>query len=238
MKVWPAQDNAAGWGLWAVIPSGNREKELRALVDQLTCDGVNVVVVDTGYEEELTFSHPRVIVLQDRGDKNISRWWNRGLRYIADIQSAFYETSPDYVVVVLNDDVVLPEDTRFCHRLLAVIQGYGVAIAYPDQHRYLLNSNMIETFTKPGPITLFARMPGYAFAVRGSAGLYADETLQWWYGDDDLDWRARWMAGTALVGNLRVEHLYPSQSTVGKMAEQAGRDRQTFKDKWGGKTPW
>lgn len=111
--------------------------------------------------------------------------------------------------------------------------------AYPDQHRLLGpgKDSGVMIFKDAAPISLYARMPGYAFSMRGSAKLYADEDLQWWFGDDDLDWRIRQNGGNALVGGLQVEHLSPNLSTVGELAEQAGRDRQTFKDKWG-KTPW
>lgn len=217
--------------LWAVIPSGNRLEQLTALVEQLRKDDVKVVIINTGYQE-LSFSDLDVTVLEDfASPKNISRWWNLGLRYVAEQE----KQALDYVVAVLNDDLIVPR--RFVARLATAIEMTGAAAAYPDQHRYLLNAPRYHTYSYVGPISLFERMPGYAFALRGSAGIFADETLVWWYGDDDIDWRARQIAGTAMVGDLRVEHLFPSQSTIGELAEQAGKDRQTFFDKWG-KTPW
>lgn len=212
--------------LWAVIPSRDRPEMLAGLVSALIQDHVQPVVVDTGYPDHGTFDS-RVFVIKDHDEPlNISRWWNRGLRYIQKI-----EGDSEYTVAVLNDDLKIP--ARFVSQLANALDVTGGAAAYPDQHGYG------QTFKHEyaGPISLYRRMTGYAFALRGSAGILADERMAWWYGDDDIDWRARQLGGSVLVGGLTVTHLKPNETTVGALAEQAGRDRETFIKKWG-RAPW
>lgn len=218
--------------LWAVIPSRNRREQLNNLVHQLLADDVKVVVIDNGYEDcpldtDSRASGTWLTTCYDT-PPNLSKLWNIGLKWVAELQS---ESPEEYVVAVLNDDLVLPD--RFVSRLANAIVQTGGAAAYPDQHGF--GQTLKHEFA--GPISLFRRMTGYAFALRGSAGILADERLKWWYGDDDIDWRARQNGGSVLVGGLKVEHLTPNTTTVGELAEQAGRDRETFIEKWG-RAPW
>lgn len=208
---------------WTVIPSCCRPAELAELTAQLTYDGVQVVVIDTGYAPEQLPVHPMIHIIVDRDEpKNISRWWNLGLRYVA-----AQEPIQDFVVAVLNDDVRVP--ASFVQIIGAAMEGTGVAIACPDV--YGIDYRRVTALTD-GP-----RMPGYAFAMRGDNMIYADERFQWWYGDNDIDWQARGRGGVAYVPGLHVQHLYPNSTTVGELAEQAGRDRETFIAKWG-RAPW
>ncbi len=210
--------------LWAVIPSCCRCPEVSQLIRQLIADGVEVVVIDTGYEspwEDL----PGLVVLQDREQpKNISRWWNAGLEFISGYESL---DDDEYVVAVLNDDIVI--ESQFVQRLAQAIMKHDVAAAFPDVYGvgidYVLNERSGW------------RMSGFAFALRGSKGLRADESLVWWYGDNDLEYQALRDGGIVLVGGLTLQHLYPNSTTVGELAKQAGRDRETFVAKWGG-APW
>jgi hypothetical protein len=71
--------------------------------------------------------------------------------------------------------------------------------------------------------------------LRGESELRLDESMAWWYSDDDLDWQARQQGGALLVPGIPVQHLCPNGSTNERpeLQEQAGRDRQTFITKWG-----
>ena len=201
------------------------------LLTQLHQDSVQAVVIDTGYDPSFFTWHDDIDWVRDVTEPpNISRWWNLGLNYIKEI-----EGSNEHIVAILNDDLVIPKG--FVPRLATFIETQDAVAAYPDQHDYFLGKPACLKHTRAEPVSLYTRMCGYAFALRGSTGLRADETLQWWYGDDDLDWRAREAGGSVLVGGLKVDHLSPNSTTVGKLAEQAGRDRQTFIDKWG-RAPW
>lgn len=214
---------------WAVIPSCCRPNELAELVSALVADDVNVVIVDTGYDLPWDASDPMITVLHDReGEKNISRWWNTGLRWVAGWMAAY--SGEEYCVAVLNDDIRIPD--KFVTQLAAALDEYGTDVSYPDQFNG--GTQRYDAHRAPG---LHYRMAGYAFCLRGSAGIFADETIKWWYGDDDIEWQARRGRGTVCVGNLTVQHLYPSSTTIGELAEQANRDRVTFENKWRG-LPW
>jgi hypothetical protein len=104
-------------------------------------------------------------------------------------------------------------------------------LAYPDQFggtRQILH-------TQAGPVDMRTRITGYAYLLRGEAGLRLDESMAWWYSDDDLDWRAREQGGALLVPGHPVEHRAPNGSMYERpeLHDQAVRDRTTFITKWG-----
>ncbi len=204
---------------------------LSKLIHQLLEDGVKPIIIDTGYDPPLTDVYGDVDIIRDDVEpRNISRWWNRGLDAAHAVQSFIDE---EYVVAILNDDLVLPPG--FVSRLASAIMRHDAAAAYPNQHGWQRDGDFVHRIA--APISLYRRMTGYAFALRGSKQIRADETLQWWYGDDDIDWKARQRGGSVLVGDLTVQHLLPNSTTVGELATQAGLDRGRFEAIWG-RTPW
>jgi hypothetical protein len=84
--------------------------------------------------------------------------------------------------------------------------------------------------TDHDPWHLGNRMVGFAFALRGSDGLRADEAFLWWWGDSDLDRRARARRGVCALGVPTLKHHDPNGYTnrQPELSEQAGRDRETF----------
>lgn len=174
--------------------------------------------------------------------KNISRWWNIGLG-MAMYHARHTLGASAWNVLVMNDDVIacphlvkmLSAGLRnrlingeFCENL----RGQVPIIAYPDNFpgfgRYEFNRTA-------APVDLTKRMSGWCFMIRGETLLTADEQFQWFYGDDDLDWRAREMGGTVMVPGCPVEHLYPNEETA-RRADLTARthvDRELFLAKWG-----
>jgi hypothetical protein len=214
----------SGNPLWAVIPSIDRHQELQQLIKTLVSSDVNVVVIDTGYKTPLELEG--VDVIRDIDPvRNISRWWNIGLDHVAN-----HVGLAEYTVAVLNDDVVLPAGS--VQRLAKEITDTESAGACPLP-------GLRAPYIKVTGLDTHYRMTGFAFALRGSLNLRADESLQWWYGDNDLDWHARQIGGMTFVGGAweGFDHLYPNSTTVGELAAQAGRDRETFVKKWG-RAPW
>ncbi len=213
--------------LYAVIPSIDRRQSLTDLVNVLVNDGVHVIVVDTGYAEPLNFGgawQTRITILEDKQEpKNISRWWNMGLTWADMIQLDSVEVGDEYVVAVINDDVVA--QPGLVRDLADAIIRHGVVASFPDIWGVGRDAVMHQ------PTAL--RMAGYCFALRGSANLRADESMLWWYSDNDLEHSALRAGGVVLVGGLTIQHLYPSSTTVGELAEQAIRDGATFVAKWG-----
>jgi hypothetical protein len=215
--------------LYAVIPSGTRPQDLAMLLHNLVhFSDVRVVVVDTGYDR-FVVKHPRIEFIHDRGPINIQRWWNVGLKWVYACQG---NSAPgdEFTVAVLNDDLRVPP--RFVERLDEALNVTfpGAAAACPGGR----GGGHLVNYLHAAP-----RMLGYAFALRGSLKLEADERFGWWYGDNDIDWRARELGGVVHVGGdwSQFVHLHPNETTVGELAEQAGRDRETFIQKWG-IAPW
>lgn len=198
---------------WAVVPSEGRA----CLHDCLTSirgqvDGI--VLVANGSYTAADVSG--VIVVEDTApDRNISRWWNLGLDRL--VQLGLMEWN----ALVLNDDTVLRPGA--VHRLADALRRHHAALAHPGTAERLL--------TEPGP----ERITGWCFMLRGESGLRADESMAWWYGDNDLHWRAAQSGGALAVPGVDIFHTDPNGYTnrIPALAEQAGRDRATFLARWG-----
>lgn len=218
---------------WVVVPSEGRDSLRDCLVSlRGQVDGI-VIVANGGYRPggdlwKWAGDVPLIVDEDASPDRNISRWWNLGIDRVA------YEIKPLTVwnVLVINDDVVVPSGT--VATLASRMRSYRASMAYPNQ----ADGNEV-LWTRATQINLHHRITGYCFMLAGEQGLRADESLVWWFGDDDLDWRAREMNGALLVPGCAVEHSSPNGYTQANMdlQVQAGRDRVTFAAKWG-KTPW
>ena len=218
----------------AVIPTRNRHDLLTECVGSIVDQVDRVIIIDN-------LSDPPVDVDQWHGKvgavrlpldpPNISTFWNTGIA-LADA-SAHRIGATHWDIAVLNSDVVVPP--CWVDSLSHAMRDTPAVLAYPDQH----GGRQQLLHTKAAPIDLRQRITGFAYLLRGEAGLRLDETLAWWYGDDDLDWRAREQGGALLVPGLAVDHRCPNGSMYERpeLGEQAGRDRETFAQKWG-RTPW
>lgn len=214
---------------FAVVPSNGRpvlDECLAALGDQVD----TVILIGNNWQRETGVRSYGAFVMNGYEDDeacNISRWWNRGLGVAARLAS--YRDCAEWDVVVLNDDAIVPGG--WVGTLSERMRAGSAAMAYPDQ----AGGQQEILHTVPDPVPLSQRITGYAFMLRGESDLQADESLAWWYGDDDLDWQARQQGGALLVPGIPVEHRAPNEQTAAspELTAQAGRDRQTFITKWG-----
>lgn len=220
---------------WAVVPTCGRPM-LDDLIESLAGQVYDVIAVANNWERDArpwTLESGRYPVqVVDGGDgRNISRWWNQGLDLVA--RHAGWLGDTEWNALVVNDDVVCPPN--FAATLSEAMRATPAVLAYPDQ----CGGRQEILHTRAEPVDLRQRITGYAFMLRGEAGLRADESLVWHYGDDDLDWVARERGGALLVPGVPVEHKRPNGYTdaVPELQEQAARDRETFRTKWG-RTPW
>ncbi|MFF0055696.1 glycosyltransferase family 2 protein [Streptomyces microflavus] len=169
--------------------------------------------------------------LVDLDPPNISLLWNIGLELAEHSRQFTGRERCD--VVVLNSDVIVP--SGWVDALSEAMRSTTAILAYPDQ----FGGQQQILHTKAEPVDLRQRITGYAYMLRGEAGLQLDESMAWWASDDDLDWRAREAGGALLVPGIPVQHLRPNGSMQERpeLEAQAGRDMETFRAKWG-KTPW
>ncbi|MFB6776479.1 glycosyltransferase family 2 protein [Streptomyces sp. NPDC056352] len=202
------------------------------LIDSLREQVYDVVVVANNWGRSqpanlLESSGLPVIVAEDGDDRNISRWWNIGLDLVA--QHAAWLGDTEWNVAVLNDDTIVPPG--WVDALSAAMRSTTAVLAYPDQ----CGGQQQILHTKAEPVDLRQRITGYAYMLRGEAGLRLDESMAWWYSDDSLDWEAREKGGSLLVPGIPVQHRCPNESTEARpeLQEQAARDRETFIAKHG-----
>jgi glycosyltransferase involved in cell wall biosynthesis len=211
----------------AVIPTRNRHKMLRACVDSIIAQVDAIVIIDNLSDPALDFSEYGYIdvIKADIEPPNISRFWNLGIDRAEELMK--YESR--WNVAVFNSDVVVPQG--WVKRVGTAMRQTTAVLAYSDQ----CGGNQMILHTQPKPIDLRQRITGYAYMLRGESGLRLDESMKWWYSDDDLDWRARQLGGSLLVPGIPVDHREPNGTTNARpdLQEQAGHDRQTFIKKWG-----
>jgi hypothetical protein len=215
---------------YAVLPSLGREC-LAGAVDSLL-DQVDLIflVRTEEYSIPVTRDPAKVIVIDDQTrPRNIQRWWNLGLTAAAARARMLHQEQ--WNVLVVNDDIVA------CPQLTAILgpamRTTTAVLAYPDNtppgNRWVLH-------TAPGAVDTTTRISGWCFMIRGESGLRADEQFQWWYGDDDIDWRARSEGGALMVPGCAVVHLYPGGTTNAspELTARTQLDRMLFMAKWAG----
>jgi hypothetical protein len=218
----------------AVIPTRNRHDMLADCINSVVDQVDQVTVIDNLSDPRIDPEpwHGKVHVVWAPIDPpNISLLWNIGLAN-SDL-TAYSHGADRWDIAVLNSDVTVPPG--WIDGLSTAMRSGPAALAYPDQHggrRQILH-------TKAEPVDLRTRITGYAYMLRGEAGLRIDESMAWWFSDDSVDWEAREKGGALLVPGLAVEHRCPNGSMYERpeLRQQAARDRETFHRKWG-RTPW
>lgn len=174
-----------------------------------------------------------VVVLRDvEQPPNLSRLWNRGIDNARLACQVFNELEWD--VAVLNDDAVVP--SNWWDAVSGVMRALNAPAASADPFDRL-QFGQYQLHGPNAPMSVHTRLAGWAFMLRGEEELRADERLRWWYADDLLSLQARERGGLVHVGGVAVGNTLANSSTVGVLAEQAGRDRQTFVDITG-RQPW
>ena len=218
----------------AVIPARDRHDLLADCITSVIDQVDTVIVIDNLSQPPVDPEpwHGKVGVVSLPIDPpNISTLWNVGLS-LADSQ-AHRAGATAWDIAVLNSDVTVP--AGWAKALSDAMRLTPAVLAYPDQH----GGTELLLHSRAEPIDLRQRITGYAYMLRGEHGLRLDESMAWWFSDDDLDWTAREQGGALLVPGLAVEHRAPNVSTSERpeLVEQTGRDRETFRLKWG-RTPW
>lgn len=215
---------------YGIIPTHNRPGKLRALVTSLAEQADTIVIVDNASDPPLdialfTVGGDRVEIIRDEEQPpNLARFWNLMFDRCAELAK---DRGHDvYDVAVLNDDSIVP--AGWYDACAAGLRGHETAvIAHTTRTTPRFRTDLDSV---PGN-----RMTPHAFVVRGEAGLRADERMRWWYQDSDLELQARLAGGVLSVDGPQVINSLANTTTVGPLAEQAGRDRQVFEQKWSGR---
>lgn len=206
---------------YAVVASKDRPEMLATLRAQLAGQVDDVFVFDNGYDNAPDGAIPAQ-------GWPLHQMWNVGIG-----RAAVAAQGRPHNVLIVNDDVEVPNE--FCAQLEAALRA--------DDDHWVAYPNWRELDLKPGEIVRTSSggmagqtMSGWAFMVRGEAGLRFDERFVWWYGDSDLEQQVK-AAGkfTVCVGGCHARHLDPLRSTLDnpQRVAQAEADEALFAEKWG-----
>jgi len=174
--------------VWVTVPTAGRDT-LTAAIDSTGIPRDRTVIVATAPD---AIRPEGCHVVEDFGEINIHRWWNAGLDY-AQAHGATH-------VLVINDDVLLDETT--VPALLDGMEGRA-AIGSPGA------GGIYE-----GDLPEWRVMNGACWLLDLATGLRADEQYRWWYGDNDLDWRARTEHGGVASVRCFFQHVHANELTA------------------------
>lgn len=213
---------------FGVVPSNGREcapAAVAALYPQVD----HLAVIEAGVNpNRIDYIDSITCLVDDSGEINISRWWNRGLDWAEGIATGLGETEWD--VAIINDDVVVPS-SWYCY-IADDLRALGCVASCSGG-----TSHAPIIYREPGPVPLTLRLQGFAFVVAGESGIRAEENMRWYYSDDWLDWNARQLGGVVIFPGCHVDHRFPNMQVSHTMQIYNTEDAQKFKEAWG-MTPW
>ena len=166
---------------------------------------VDYVVSIAHGDEARAYAAPLVDALGvwDERLPNVSAMWNIGLS-LADHLAA----GRPYDVAVINDDATVPPG--WFATLAAHLRDGATGASGPRS---------------PRRRTLIA---GYAFLLDGTAGIRADESLRWWYGDDRIQDDCNALGGFHIDPGVAVPNARAFTTSTGELAEVARADRLRY----------
>lgn len=224
---------------YAIIPTRNRPEQLTSLLKQLEGQVNLIYVIDNASDVPLsnlwlrTRADVRAIVKRDDTQPpHLYKMWNDAFNVIATTAKIMGDKLWD--VAVFNDDTSLPEGwfdyvaaslRNPAYQPAAVSCTYTQDLGFPPLLKTQIDGNIAT------------RMCPWAFVVRGELGLRADESMRWWWGDTDFEWQAIQAGGVLMLPGYTTANTLANSTTHGALAEQAGRDGETFAMKWG-RRPW
>lgn len=194
--------------VFATVPTrGDHPDLLAKLVSNSQLPLENFIIVRTS-ECEVP---PGVIVVDSFETLNIQKWWNAGI-HSAELAGADF-------IAVLNDDITIAPGT--IQRMVEAARTTGATIVtYGVTPRFFRSRFPIQRV-----------LDGAIWLLDLKSGLRPDERFRWYFGDDDLDIRARRDHNGVSVVSLDYEHLHvgirTSQST--ELADLTVGDRAEFR---------
>jgi glycosyltransferase involved in cell wall biosynthesis len=217
---------------YAIILTHNRPELLDRCVRAVHSQVTQLIVIDNASDPPASppvlDEHANVVLVDPTQPPNLARLWNWGFEVAAEL--AAEAQTGQWNLIVLCDDAIVPPGWVSIVTIGMRVHHSVAACTGP----------VAAPLVKTAPDNdLMHRMPGHAFALAGEAGLRADERMLWWWCDTDLDWRARRAGGMVMLPGPVVANERPNEYTVGRpeLAEQAGRDGETFREIWGWR-PW
>ena len=190
--------------VWLTIPTGKDRGYLNNIIKDSQIPLDQIVIVHTIESEPIE----GVRNVWDLDPPNIQRWWNRGI----DIARA---NGGDYIAV-LNDDLLLENNP--INTIAQAMRDNDAILGFPHPH----SGNGLT------------RVAGYCWVLDLKSGLRTDETLRWYFGDDDMLLQAI-AVGKVINVPAVVHHLHGVTATNSSkyLVTLAKIDQVYFKEKWG-----
>lgn len=198
--------------LYLTIPTaGSHPRLLGDIVDTCGLPREHVLLIRTKPDVDLPSG---CIVIDDFEEPNIQRWWKRGI----DESAARGATA----VAVLNDDLRIEKDTL--QKLYSELVATGATVATPSRPGLRLGVH------KRPLIPYEPVVWGCLWMVDATTDLRPDPHYVWWYGDNDLDIRARRDYAGIVSCDVVYEHHFPGVGTSKspKLIRQSDLDAATF----------
>lgn len=217
--------------LFMTVPTAGKHPELlNELIGSCGLPLDQIVIVETKSGIDLPSG---VVRIHDFDSPNIQRWWNLG------IEASIARGAS--TVAVLNDDIRVNSDTL--PRLLDQLLKSRATIASPSRPG-IAN----KRYTRP-LVPYSPRIWGCIWMLDTQSGLRPDQRYAWWYGDEDLDIRARKNFNGVVTVDVYYEHYFAGEGTSQNPFLQAlaEKDAQTYQhdharlltlSRWVRKLPW
>lgn len=217
--------------IYLTVPTAGKHPELlREMISSCGLPINQIIIVETKPNLVLPTG---VITLQDFGSPNIQRWWSRG------IEEAVARGAK--AVAVLNDDIRVNSETL--PRLYDGLKKTKATIASPSREG-VTNKRHRRPLVPYSP-----RIWGCLWMLDTQSGLRPDQRYAWWYGDEDLDIRARKYFNGVVNVDVYYEHYFAGEGTSQNPLLQAlaEKDAQTYQhdharlltlSRWVRKLPW
>lgn len=118
------------------------------------------------------------------------------------------ESNADYIAV-LNDDLILKNNP--INKIADRMSNTKSVLGYPVPNIGI----------------------GYCWVLDIKSNIRADENFRWWYGDNDIQFKAA-MQGEFIYVPCEVEHMHPNELTHSNpdLMELTKADRKYFEEKW------
>lgn len=198
--------------LFVTVPTaGSHPDLLEGIVNSCGVPRERIILIRTKPNVKLPTG---CIVVDDFDAPNIQRWWKRGI----DESVARGATA----VAVLNDDLRIEPDTL--HRLHSELVSTGATVATPSRPGLRLGVHK-------GPLVPYEPVIwGCLWMVDATTELRPDPRYVWWYGDNDLDIRARRDYAGIVSCDVVYEHHFPGVGTSKspELIRQSDLDAATF----------
>jgi hypothetical protein len=182
--------------LFLTIPTRNDHPELlNTIIEKSSIPRERVILIATAPNLSLPTG---CIIIEDLEAPNIQRWWLKG------IEEATRRGAS--AVAVLNDDLRINEETL--PTLYRSLLETGAAVATPTRPDWGAAHYGSENLHPYTPVIW-----GCLWVLNTSSSLRPDPQYVWWYGDSDLDIRARRDLGGIITEDVYFEHLYSGEGT-------------------------